>query len=339
MTTMQDVAERAGVSVTSVSHVINATRPVSEELRQRVLAAMDELGYQRNLLARSLRRGQTHTIGIIVPDNVNPFFAEIARGIEDVSYERGYSLILCNSDSNLDKELHYTGVLVDKQVDGIVFVAAGHSIERVVGLQRRNVPVVLVDRELPGANADVVLADNARGGWLATQHLLTLGHRRIGCITGPSELTPSADRVAGYRQALAEAGIAVDSELIRRGDFHFASGYDAAQQLLALPDPPTALFACNDLMAVGAIRAAADMGRNTPADLSIVGFDDVPLASFICPPLTTVAQPVYDMGALAARLLLERIENPTAPPTRHMLDVQLVVRRSTAAPAGGPVQR
>lgn len=335
MTTMQDVANQAGVSVTSVSHVLNETRPVSDELRQRVLAAMDELGYQRNLLARSLRRGQTHTIGIIVPDNVNPFFAEVARGIEDVSFEHGYSLILCNSDANLDKELHYTGVLVDKQVDGIVFVAAGHSIERVVSLQRRDVPVVLVDRELSGANADTVLADNARGGWLATQHLLALGHRGIGCITGPSELTPSADRVAGYRQALLDAGIPVRSEFILRGDFHHASGYSAVQQLLALPDPTTAIFACNDLMAMGVISGAADLGRSVPADLSVVGFDDISLASFTCPPLTTVAQPMYEMGALAARLLLERMRDPQASPARRVLDVELVMRRSTATPAAG----
>lgn len=332
MVTMHDVARRAGVSVTSVSHVINNTRPVSDELRQRVLAAMEELGYQPNQLARSLRRGQSHTLGIIIPDNVNPFFAEVARGIEDFSFQNGYSLILCNSDSDLQKELHYAGVLVEKQVDGIVFVAAGHSMEQVVGLQRRQVPVVVVDRELQGVAADTVLADNQRGGWLATRHLLDLGHRRIGCITGPSDLTPSADRVAGYRQALAEAGLPVAEELVVRGDFHYEGGYRAAQQLLSLPDPPTALFACNDLMAVGAIRGAADLGRSVPADLSVVGFDDISLASYTNPPLTTVAQPMYEIGALAARLLTERIGGLQIAPRRYVLNVRLVVRRSTAAP-------
>jgi LacI family transcriptional regulator len=332
---MRDVAERAGVSVTTVSHVINETRPVSDELRQRVLAAIDELGYQPNVLARSLRRGETHTIGMIVPDSANPFFAELARGIEDTSFEHGYNLILCNSDGDLDKELIYADVLTEKQVDGILFVAAGVSTDHIRALQERRIPVVIVDREIPDVSVDQVLTDNARGGWLATRHLLELGHRCIGCITGPSDVTPSAERVTGYRQALSEGGIPVDEVLIVKGDFQYESGYRAARQILARDDPPTAIFTCNDLMAVGAISAAVEMGRQVPVNLSVVGFDDVRLASFANPPLTTIVQPKYEMGVLATTMLLERMRNHDIPPRRRLLDTSLLIRQSTAPPEAG----
>jgi LacI family transcriptional regulator len=327
---MRDVAERAGVSVTTVSHVINETRPVSDKLRERVLAAMDELGYQPNRLARSLRRGHTHTIGMIVPDSTNPFFAEVARGVEDTSFEQGYSVILCNSDGNLDKEVFYTNVLAERRVDGILFVAAGISTEQIRDLQARRMPVVVVDREIPDVAVDSVLTDNARGGELATRYLMDLGHRCIGCVTGPSGVTPSAERVTGYRQALDESGIPVDEVLIVKGDFQYESGHQAACQLLSMDNPPTAIFACNDLMAVGALSAAAEMGRRIPADLSVVGFDDVSLASFANPPLTTILQPKHEMGVIAATMLLERMHEPEMPPRRRMLDTSLLVRRSTA---------
>jgi LacI family transcriptional regulator len=331
ITTMRDVAERAGVSVTSVSHVINETRPVSYELRERVLAAMEELGYQPNRLARSLRSGKTQTIGMIVPDSADPFFAEVARGIEDTAFENGYSLILCNSDANLGKEAFYTDVLVEKQVDGILFLAAGLSTERILDLQQRGMPVVVVDRELPGAHVDLVVTDNAGGGWSATRHLIDLGHRRIGYITAPSDLTLSEYRSTGYRKALEEAGIAADENLVVRGDFDFKSGYRAARQLLANDKQPTAIFASNDIMAIGAICAAVESGLQVPQDLSVVGYDDIPLASYSNPPLTTIAQPNYDMGVRAASLLLERLHDPGRPSQRIVLDVELRIRRSTTA--------
>ena len=331
---MRDVAERAGVSVTTVSHVINETRPVSDELRRRVLAAMDELGYQPNRLARSLRRGQTHTIGMIIPDNANPFFAEMARGVEDTSFENGYSLILCNSDGDLDKELLYTNVLIEKRVDGILFVAAGLSTDRILDLQTQKTPLVVVDRDLPDAAVDSVLTDNAQGGGLATRHLIELGHRRIACITGPSDVTPSADRVTGYRQALREAGLPIDEGLIVKGDFRFDSAYQASIQLLQIEDPPTAIFACNDLMAVAVMRAALEQGQRVPDDLSVVGFDDVRLAAFANPPLTTIAQPKYEIGAVAARMLLARMRNHESPAHRQVFETRLVVRRSTASARG-----
>ena len=333
---MRDVAEHASVSITTVSHVVNNTRPVSDGLRKRVLAAIDELGYQPNVLARSLRRGKTHTIGMIVPDSTNPFFAEVARGIEDTSFEHGYSLVLCNSDGDLQKELLYVSVLTEKQVDGILFVAAGASTEHIRACTARCMPVVVVDREIPEVAVDSVLTDNARGGAIATRHLLDLGHRRIGCVAGPSDVTPSADRVTGYTQALAERGIPVEDRFIVKGDFQYESGYRAARQLLALGSRPTAIFACNDLMAVGVISAAVEMGLWVPADLSVVGFDDVRLASFANPPLTTIVQPKYEMGVIAAEMLLQRIRGPDIPPRCRLLDTSLLIRRSTSSVGGEP---
>lgn len=329
--TMRDVAERAGVSVTSVSHVINQTRVVSDEVRERVQTAMNELGYQPNALARSLRRKETYTIGVIMTNSADPFFAEITRGVEDTCFEQGYNIILCNSDSDLDKELFYTNILTKKRVDGILFLAAGgKSTAHIRTMQERGTPLVVIDRVIPDLAVDSVLIDNARGGWLAAQHLIELGHQRIGCITGPSDLTLSAERVTGYRCALQEAGLAVDESLIIRGNFQYESGYQATRQFMAQPNPPTAIFACNDLMAMGAINAAIKQGWPIPARLSVVGFDDIHLASYTNPLLTTVAQPKYEMGSIATTMLLERIHHPEMPPCQKLLDIHLVVRESTA---------
>lgn len=330
---MQDVAERAGVSVSTVSHVINGTRYVSPERTERVRAAMAELHFQPNAVARSLRRKETRTLGMSVPDNTNPFFAMLAHAVEEACYQQGYSLILTNSGGDPARELANINVLLGKQVDGLILAAVGlgsRDLEQVL----RAAPVVVVDRDLPGVEGDALLVDNLGGGRQATQHLIELGHRRIGCITGPSTTTPSAERVTGYCAALAKAGIAVDEALIARGDFQFAGGYAGAQMLLALPEPPTAIFACNDLMAMGTIAAAAAKGLRVPADLSIVGFDNSTIAGYTMPALTTVAQPVADIGRLAAEMVIRRSQMPDAPQQRHILSTQLVVRQSTCPPPG-----
>jgi LacI family transcriptional regulator len=328
---MREVAERAGVSVTTVSHVVNNTRTVNPDTRHRVEEAMQTLGYQPNVLARSLRRGVTHTIGIILPDSANPYFAEVVRGIEDTSFSQGYSVILCNSDNDLAKEHHYTNVLVEKQVDGIIFVAAGLSAENIQNLQRRSVPLVLVDRHVPDVHVDKVLADNQRGGRLATRHLIELNHKHIACIAGPPGVRVSNERVEGYRQALESAEIMFNPQWVVEGDFQYQSGYEAAKELFYHPPSPTAIFTCNDLMAIGAYRYAHENQLNVPEVLSIVGFDDVRLAAYTNPPLTTVRQSKREMGARAADLLLERIANQEIQPREEILDIELVIRNSTAA--------
>jgi LacI family transcriptional regulator len=292
---------------------------------------MDELNYRPNSLARGLRRGDTKTIGLVIPDNSNPFFAEVARVIEDVGFNNGYSVILCNSDNDLTKQTAYLNVLITKQVDGVIFIAAGSENEHLLELTGRNIPVVVVDRELEHPLADIILVDNELGGCEAVQYLVDLGHKKIACITGPSELTPSADRVKGYRRALEEAGIPVRPEYIVPGDFHFNGGEAAMKRLLELSDPPTAVFACNDWMAVGALRALRLAGKQTPKDVSIVGFDDIQIASAVNPPLTTIAQPIKQMATMAANLLIARMQNSNETPTqRTLLSPTLHIRESCA---------
>ena len=335
---MRDVAERAGVSTSTVSHVINHTRFVTPALTDRVRAAMAELGYQPNVLARSLRRKETLTLGMIVPDSSSPFFAMMVRAIEETCFQQGYSVVLTNSEEDPARELSNVSVLLGKQVDGLIFVAVGmgnDDLRRVL----RSVPVVVVDRDLPGIEIDAVLVDNLGGGYQATQHLIELGHRRIACITGPSATTPSAERVIGYYRALGEAGIPADESLVVRGDFQFGSGYAGAKALLTRPDPPTAIFVCNDLMAVGAISAAAELGYCQTADLSIVGFDNITLAAYTTPSLTTVAQPIHEIGRLATEMLIQRIQTPNMPYQRRVLPTRLVIRKSTAPPGQRPGNR
>lgn len=329
MPTIHQVAERAGVSSTTVSHVINNTRYVSPETRERVLRAMEELNYRPNVLARSLRRGETRTLGLILPDSANPFFAEVARALEFAAFRAGYNVIFGNSENDLEKEQVYVDVLVTKQVDGLIFMATGDRSQSLETLVRGGLPVVVVDRQLSALEVDTVLTDNLQGGLLATRYLIASGHRRIGCITGPSHLTPSAQRVIGYRQALQEAGLEVDEVLMVRGDFHPRSGYEAARRLLEQHPLPTALFACNDMMAIGALRALAEAGLRVPEDCSIVGYDDIELASYAAPPLTTVRQDKVAIAEAALRLVLERINQPELPARCETLPVELVERQST----------
>ncbi len=332
MVTIHDVAVRAGVSTTTVSHVINGTRRVSTDLSTRVERAMDELGYQPNALARSLRRKETQTLGLIVPDNSNPFFAEIARGIEDTAYNLGYAVVLCNTDNDTARESLYLNLLLKRQADGIVLVTAGAWNPGLESAVQRNLPLVVVDRELPSAALDCVVTDHVAGGEMATQHLIDLGHRRIGCISGPMQLASSVGRVEGYRTALRAAGLRVDPALIARGDFLETSGVECARALLRQSPPPTAIFACNDLMAIGAISAAYELGLSIPQELSVVGYDDIRLAAHLSPPLTTVAQPKYDLGTIAATLLIERMADRSLPPRRVLLRTELTRRGSTGPP-------
>jgi len=213
-------------------------------------------------------------------------------------------------------------------VDGIIFITASSQSEHIALITEQNTPIVVADRQMLDADADVVLVDNYRGGYLATEHLISLGHRRIGIITGPSDTTPSADRVHGYMDALSTAGLPVDESLIVKGDFRYGSGAIGARQLVDLKEPPTAIFACNDAMAMAAMAIMRERGLAIPDDISIIGFDDIPQASFTSPPLTTVAQPIEEIGKVAADLLIERMSGSTRPNQRIILDVRLIARSS-----------
>jgi LacI family transcriptional regulator len=329
MTTIREVSESAGVSYATVSHVINNTRLVTPETRERVLAAMDALNYRPNAVARSLRQGKTNTIGLVLPDSANPFFAEISRGIEDEAFKRGYSVFLCNTELDTQRELFYVDVLSNKQVDGIIFVAAGDQADSLDFLLRRRMPLVMIDRDVPKVEADAVLTDHQLGGFLATRHLLELGHTRIACIAGPSSISPSAERITGYRKALEQAGIVCDQSLIIRGDYHAQSGMDITHSILQMDPRPTAIFALNDLMALGALRAVTEAGYSVPKDIAVVGYDDLEIARFTNPPLTTIAQPKKEIGTQAVNLLVDRMSRKSRPPSRLVLPPELIVRRST----------
>ncbi len=339
MTTIRDVAHAAGVSITTVSHVINGTRFVSEEVVAQVRQAMDDLGYRPNVLARSLRSGKTRTIGLMLPDSSNLFFAEVSRVIEDVSFQNGYSLIICNTDDNPLKEKSYLNTLIEKQVDGILFISASSTSLNIQSIAQSGPPVVVVDREFDDLQADTVLVDNQLGGYLAGRHLIQLGHRHVACISGPSDLNPSADRLIGFRKAFSQAGISVDERLFLRGDFRYQSGERCLHELLDLHLPFTAIFVCNDMMAIGAIKAAHNLKINIPGDISIIGFDDIPLAEAISPSLTTIAQPYTEMATAATQLLLQRLQESRQHqkpglPQRIVLQPGLLVRESCAPPRG-----
>ncbi|RPI33877.1 MAG: LacI family transcriptional regulator [Chloroflexota bacterium] len=329
MPTIREVAQRAGVSYATVSHVINNTRFVMPDTRDRVLAAMTELNYRPNALARSLRQGKTNTIGLILPDSANPYFAEISRCIEDEAFRLGYSVILCNTERDTKREQFYVDVLSKKQVDGIIFVAAGDQVDSLNFLLGEDIPVVLIDRDLPNIQIDAVLTDNQRGGYLATRHLIELGHKSIACIAGPSYITPSSERIVGYRMALEENGLAYDENLVLQGDYHPDSGLQIAKNFLNRKPRPTAIFALNDLMALGALRAAAELRFSVPDEIAIVGFDDIEFACYTNPPLTTIAQPKKETGIQAANMLAGRISDPKRSPRRIVLQPELIVRGST----------
>lgn len=331
MTTIKQVAAHAGVSSATVSHVINGTRYVSDAVQEQVQRAMKELDYHPNALARSLRSGQTHTLGMILPDSANPFFAEVGHSIEIAAFEAGYSVILCNTENDFEKESLYIDVLTNKQVDGMIFVATGERTDSLKNLVEMKIPTVVMDRDFPGLELDLVLADSFQGGVLATQHLISLGHKRIGCIAGPSSINPSSRRLAGYKQALQATNLVIEPELVMNGDFHPESGWEIGRAMLSRRDAPTAIFACNDLMAMGVLRAATDLGLRVPDDLALVGYDDIELASYTNPPLTTIKQPKVEMGLATLNFLLGRIKDKQIAPQRALLPVSLVIRGSCGA--------
>jgi len=331
--TRNDVAALAGVAPSTVSYVVNnGPRSVSVEARQRVLKAIAKLGYHPSDVARSLRTRRTQIIGLVIPDITNPYYGEVVEAVEEVSFEHGYTLILAHSSHLPERELRYSEVLRSKQVDGAIFLPVTPDLEPLHTLRRAGIAVVVLERLVPGYPC--ILADEHCAGFLATRHLLELGHRRIGCFVLASDSTSSVARAEGYRAALLEAGILPDKNLVVECDYGYGAGEMAAHRFLHLPHRPTALVAHNDLMAIGAMKAFAEAGLRVPADISVVGFDDIAAASYVQPPLTTIAFPKRQMGKEAIEMLLSllRSEEPPAPRTMK-LGVELVVRSSTTQPA------
>jgi LacI family transcriptional regulator len=331
---IHDVAQRAGVSVTTVSHALNRTRFVSDAARAKVEEAAHALGYVPSQVARGLKHNTTRTLGMLVPNNSNPYFAEIIRGVEHHCFAAGYSLLLCNSNDDAERQADHLRVLAERRVDGLVLVASGDDAAIVSCCKDLRLPLVLVDREIDSIDADLIEVDHAAGGELATAHLLSLGHARVACIGGPADLRPSQQREAGWRRALAAAGVKPRADELVRGDFGPQGGAAAMHRLLESARPPSAVFVCNDLMAIGALHAAHAEGIAVPGALSVVGFDDIELAAYTHPPLTTVAQPKEAIGTGAAGLLLERLRAGRSAARRLILQPELRVRASSAPPAG-----
>ncbi|WP_047285100.1 LacI family DNA-binding transcriptional regulator [Pseudomonas protegens] len=334
MATIKDVAALAGISYTTVSHVLNKTRPVSEEVRVKVEAAIASLDYVPSAVARSLKAKTTATIGLLVPNSLNPYFAELARGIEDYCERNGYCVILCNSDDNPQKQRNYLRVLLEKRIDGLIVTSAGGDSGLAQGLAGVRTPMVIVDRGLEGVNADLVRIDHQHGAYLATRHLLELGHRDIACIGGPGNTSVAQMRLAGFQQALREAGVEAPAERILESDFSSTGGYRAAAQLLDGGQPPSAIFAGNDMMGIGVLRAAAERNIRVPSELSVIGFDDILMSRYVYPALTTVGQSILQLGETAAELLLRRIACRELPVDQRIVTPNIVLRESTA-PLGG----
>jgi LacI family transcriptional regulator len=333
---MKDVAERARVSVSTVSHVLNGTRRVAGGTQQAVLSAIEELSYQPNLLAKSLKTRRTFTIGLLVSDIQNSFFTSVVRGIEDVALSRGYHLFLCNTDEDAAREDEYVRELAKKRVDGLLVASSAPRHNHARRLRAENLPFVFVDRKVEGVDADVVSVDNREGMRLISDHLAGLGHERIGMISGPLDKASGYERYLGLQSALADLGVRLEDSLVRFGDFRTSSGREGTMELLRLPSPPTALVTANNQMTLGALLAVKGMGLRIPDDISVVGFDDPEWAPLTDPPLTTLAQPTYEMGVEAVELLLDRIEGEQDGRTRRVpLEPWLVVRESTTPPGGG----
>ena len=331
MATMKDVAQRAGVSPSTVSHVINETRFVSQQLRDRVLHAMSELNYQPSAVARSLRTKKTQVVALVIPDITNPYFPEVARGVQDVAEENEYSVILCNTDRVRGRELRFLKALRGQWVDGLILNPSEVTSGDLQDLQDAQIPVVLIGSQIDHPDLDVVMVDNVQGAYDAVSHLIDLGHRRIGLVGGQRAASSGEQRFQGYIRALADHDIPVDEEIITEGRFTREGGYESMKRLLALQSPPTAVFASSDVMAIGALMAIQEQGLQVPNDVSLVGFDDIAEASTTTPKLTTVSQPKYQTGEVAAQLLFDRVEG-ASPGERQkiVLSHQLVIRDSTA---------
>jgi LacI family transcriptional regulator len=327
MATIYDVARKAGVSTYTVSVVLNRSAKVSPELTRRVLRAAGELDYTINLIASSLQTRRTMTIGMLIPDIGNPWFAKVVRGVEDVCRQNGFSLFLGNTYDSAEEQARYLTVFRSRQVDGILLFMAADTEREMEAMLRRKVPVVLMGRRPRTFAADSVTADNKLGTRLAVDQLISRGHSRIAIVTGPLSLLASRDRVDGWRQSLKRASLAARREYVREGDWSAESAYRLMLELLDTKNPPTAVFAANFLMMTGVLKALRERGVSVPAQVEVMSSDDSEWLDVFEPRISVVMQPSYEMGETAARLLLERIEAPSRTPRRIVLKPELKLRR------------
>jgi LacI family transcriptional regulator len=331
MVTMKDVAERAGVSVSTVSRVLSDSPGVGPAVRTQVQEAVRAAGYVPNRLASNLRKQSTTVWGLLISDIQNTFFTGLVRAVEDVAQSQGYSLILCNSDEDLDKEARYVDVLVSEQISGLLITAEDEQRTSVRRALDAGIPVVSVDRRIATASVDTVLVDNVSGARVAVEHLIDQGARRIAVVNGTERFAAHQERLAGYRHALAARGLEFDESLVVHAGARNVGVEDGLRRVLR-EGRPDALFITNNQLTVSSLPVLAELGLSAPEDLLIACFDDLPLAGFIGSGLTVVDQPTYELGKRAAELLLQRIEDPDVPVREHLLSPRLIVRGSSRRP-------
>jgi LacI family transcriptional regulator len=339
-TTLHEVAQRAGVSAMTVSRVVNGRGRVDSETRQRVEEAIQALDYVPNRIARGLISQKTQTIGIIVPDIVNPFFAPVVRGAESAARKAGYRILLCNSEGDLRLEREYIEDLVAHRVEGLLLAPANdRSRSSILSLLRGGFPLVLIDRALPDADCDLIVSDNVQGARRLIEHLIAIGHREIAHVSDAEDTSTGRERLRGYSEALEAAGIPFQTELVIRTTVDRIGGYRAAQEILARDPLPTAIFAVNNMTAVGTMEALRERSLSVPKDMGLVCFDDVEHLAVLSPILTVIDQPAETFGSLGVQLLLERMTGKASSrPRRIILQTDLIVRQSCCVGSGVPVR-
>jgi len=333
MVTIKDVARAAGVSPSTVSRALNDSPLIREETKARIRRIAEALGYERNELARGLVMGSSGAVGLVVPDITNPFFAELTRGVGEVAHARGYGVVLCNTEGSPERERSYIRLLRRKRVDGLILTSVTAEDPYLRALARSKTPFVLVSRRSRMVKAPYVGVDDRLGGRLAVEHLVKLGHRRIGFIGGPADVQSCVDRLEAFQEVLAEHHLSLRKGWVIFSDFTQAAGYAAGLRMLSRKSRPTAVFAANDVTALGVLQAAEELGIRVPDDLSLVGYDNISYAALPRIELTTVAQPSFEMGRIAAEWLLSVIEGQRLRMLHRLLEPRLVVRRTTAPPS------
>lgn len=330
--TIFDIAEKSGYSISTVSRVLNNSGPVKEKTRERIMEIIEELNYVPNDIAQSLVRKSTKMLGIVVADINNPFYSQIVRGIEDETDKFGYNIILCNSDEKMVKEKKIIEILLKKQVDGIIFAGGrgkGKKYNNHIIKLSEKIPVVLANEYLRGDNIYCVTCDKKKGAYLIVKHLIELGHKNIGFINGMNDYKPSIEKYEGYKKALKEAGIELQEDKIINSDYHMNGGYESAKLLMRLPERPTAIFAANDLMAIGAIKALKSMNFKVPEDVAVAGFDDIALNEYFDPTLSSVDQNLYKLGSQAVLLMDKIFKQSSDIKKKNILETVVKLREST----------
>jgi len=327
---LRDVAKQAGVSVGTVSNVLNRPQVVAPETLERVQKTIESMGFVPNGFARHLRAGYSKTLGLVVPDVANPFFTEVARGVEDAASKRDYAVFLCNSDESAEKEERYLSILIEHQVRGVLITPADNRPDRLDGLRERGIAVALLDRESATSIQCSVSVDDVRGGEIGIQHLVELGHTRIAWVNGPESIPQCADRAVGVARAAKAAKITVTT--VRASLMNTVTGEEVTKEILALDEMPTAIFCANDLLALGVMRALMSEGIKVPEHISLLGYDDIAFASSAAIPLSSVAQPAYQLGVAAAELILSECEDSDEHAHQQIrFQPQLIARSSTSS--------